>query len=92
MCFASLETASPMNPESVADLIRAGIPGAQVRVMSDDNVHFATVVVSADFAGKRMIARHQLVYRALGERVGREIHALSIDAVTPEEWAARGNA
>ncbi len=81
-----------MNPQQVADLIRAGIPGAEVRVMSDDNVHFATVVVAGEFAGKRMIARHQLVYRALGERMGREIHALSIDALTPEEWAARGNA
>ena len=44
----------------------------------------------ADFAGKRGLARHQLIYRALGERVGREIHALSIEALTPEEWAARG--
>jgi acid stress-induced BolA-like protein IbaG/YrbA len=36
------------------------------------------------------VARHQLVYRALGERVGREIHALSIEALTPEEWSQRG--
>ena len=39
--------------------------------------------------GKRSIARHQLVYRCLGELVGREIHALSIEALTPEEAAAR---
>jgi len=81
-----------MNPQAVADLIRAGIPGAQVRVMSDDNVHFAAIVVAPEFAGKRTIARHQLVYRALGEFMGREIHALSIDALTPEELATRGNA
>jgi len=42
-------------------------------------------VVAAEFAGKRSIARHQMIYRALGERVGREIHALSIEALTPEE-------
>ena len=42
-------------------------------------------MVSSDFAGKRAIARHQMIYRALGERVGREIHALSIEALTPEE-------
>jgi acid stress-induced BolA-like protein IbaG/YrbA len=80
-----------MNPQQVADLIRAGIPGANVRVLSDDNVHFAAVVVAPEFAGKRSIARHQLVYRALGERMGGDIHALSIDALTPEEWAARGS-
>jgi acid stress-induced BolA-like protein IbaG/YrbA len=79
-----------MNPERVAELIRAGLPGAEVLVRSDDNTHFAARVIAREFAGKRGIARHQLVYRALGELVGREIHALSIEALTPEEWAARG--
>jgi acid stress-induced BolA-like protein IbaG/YrbA len=74
-----------MNPEDVAQLIRAGLPGAVVLVESDDNTHFAARVVSPEFAGKRSLARHQLVYRALGELMGREIHALSIEALTPEE-------
>ena len=74
-----------MNPEEVARLIRAGLPGAQVEVRSDDQTHFAARVVAREFAGKRSLARHQLVYRALGERMGREIHALSIEALTPEE-------
>jgi acid stress-induced BolA-like protein IbaG/YrbA len=74
-----------MHPDKVAELIRAGLPGAEVIVESDDQTHFATRVVSAAFAGKRSIARHQMVYRALGELVGREIHALSIEALTPEE-------
>jgi acid stress-induced BolA-like protein IbaG/YrbA len=77
--------AGPFTPERVADLIRAGLPGATVRVESDDNTHFAALVVSAEFGGKRPIARHQLVYKALGELMGREIHALSITALTPEE-------
>ncbi|MBX5461246.1 MAG: BolA/IbaG family iron-sulfur metabolism protein [Steroidobacteraceae bacterium] len=74
-----------MTPQQVAELIRAGLPGAQVRVESDDNTHFAARVVSAEFAGKRAIQRHQLVYRTLGELMGREIHAMSIEALTPEE-------
>ena len=74
-----------MNPEDVARLIRSGLPGAQVQVQSDDNTHFAARIVAAQFAGKRALARHQLVYAALGERMGREIHALSIEALTPEE-------
>ena len=76
-----------MNPEEVAQLIRSGLPGAQVLVQSDDNTHFAARIVAAQFAGKRALARHQLVYAALGERMGREIHALSIEALTPEESA-----
>jgi acid stress-induced BolA-like protein IbaG/YrbA len=78
-----------MHPEKVAELIRAGLPGAHVVVESDDQTHFAARIVASEFVGKRSIARHQLVYRALGELVGREIHALSIEALTPEEAAAR---
>ncbi|MCP5329242.1 MAG: BolA family transcriptional regulator [Sinobacteraceae bacterium] len=74
-----------MHPDAVADLIRAALPGAEVQVESDDQTHFAARIVSASFAGQRSIARHQMVYRALGGRVGHEIHALSIEALTPEE-------
>jgi acid stress-induced BolA-like protein IbaG/YrbA len=76
-----------MNPQQVAELIRAGLPGADVRVESDDDTHFAARVVAKEFAGKRPIARHQLIYRTLGELMGREIHAMSIEALTPEEAA-----
>ncbi len=74
-----------MTPEDVARLIRAGLPGAQVSVASDDDTHFSARIVAGEFTGKRSLARHQLVYRALGELMGREIHALSIEALTPEE-------
>jgi acid stress-induced BolA-like protein IbaG/YrbA len=79
-----------MTPERIAEMIRAGLPGATVRVESDDNTHFASQIVAAQFSGLRPIARHQLVYKTLGALVGREIHALSIDALTPEEFSARG--
>ena len=46
--------------------------------------------IAAEFEGKRPIARHQLVYRCLGKLVGNEIHALSIKALTPDEWRAAG--
>jgi acid stress-induced BolA-like protein IbaG/YrbA len=74
-----------MTPERVAELIRAGLPGATVHVQSDDNTHFAARIVAPQFAGLRPIARHQLIYKALGALMGREIHALSIEALTPEE-------
>ena len=80
-----------MSPDEVARLIRAGLPGAQVQVESDDRTHFNVRVVAREFAQLRPLARHQLVYRTLGERVGREIHALSIEALTPEESGARNS-
>ena len=79
-----------MTPERIADLIRAGLPGATVRVESDDNTHFAARVIAPQFAGKRPLARHQLVYSTLGALMGREIHALSIDALAPDEAAPPG--
>jgi acid stress-induced BolA-like protein IbaG/YrbA len=67
-------------------LIEAGFDGATVTVVSDDNTHFEAVIVASEFAGLRPLARHQLVYQALGSLVGNEIHALSIRAYTPDEW------
>ena len=71
-------------------ILAAGLPGAQVLVQSPDNTHYSARIVAQAFTGKRGIARHQLVYATLGELVGREIHALSIEAFTPDEWATRG--
>jgi acid stress-induced BolA-like protein IbaG/YrbA len=74
-----------MNPTEIETLIKAGFENAEVRVLSDDNTHFAAIVVADDFAGKRSIARHQMVYKTLGSLVGNEIHALSIRALTRDE-------
>jgi len=75
-----------MNPDEISQLIEAGFENADVKVMSDDNTHYAAIVIAAEFEGKRSIARHQLVYKTLGSLVGNEIHALSIRALTPDEW------
>ncbi|NCF51429.1 BolA/IbaG family iron-sulfur metabolism protein [Gammaproteobacteria bacterium] len=75
-----------MDPGEIKRLIEAGFNSPMVEVVSDDNTHFQTTVVAAEFEGKRPLARHQLVYRTLGGLVGNEIHALSIRALTPEEW------
>jgi acid stress-induced BolA-like protein IbaG/YrbA len=75
-----------MNASEVRSLIQVGLPQAQIQVVSNDDTHFEAVVVAAEFAGKRMLQRHQLVYASLGRLMGREIHALSIQAYTPAEW------
>jgi acid stress-induced BolA-like protein IbaG/YrbA len=78
-----------MNSTEIATLIRAHLPSAEARVASSDDVHFEAVVIATEFAGKRTLERHRLVYSALGERMGREIHALALQVYTPEEWTAR---
>jgi len=78
-----------MTADEVQQKIEAALPGADVRVRSGDNVHFEALVVAPQFEGLRTIKRHQLVYATLGEAVGGEIHALSLETVTPAEWEAR---
>jgi len=79
-----------MNPKAIADLIQTALPGSRALVRSDDNVHYEAVVIAEAFAGKRSVQRHQLVYAALGTRMGNEIHALALQAFTPEEAARNG--
>lgn len=60
--------------------LHAGHPGAR-----SGGGHFAATIVSTAFAGQNMLARHRMVYDALGEMMNTDIHALSIKALTPEE-------
>ena len=72
-------------PEQVKDYIAKGLACQHLEVEGDGQHFFATIVSDA-FVGKRLIARHQLVYAALGERMKHEIHALSMKTLTPDEW------
>lgn len=75
-----------MDAIRIKDLIENGLPEAQVDVRGEDGVHFEAEVVSPAFAGKLPLARHRMVYAALGELMGGEIHALSLKTHTPEEY------
>ncbi|HWP94455.1 MAG TPA: BolA/IbaG family iron-sulfur metabolism protein [Gammaproteobacteria bacterium] len=74
-----------MRPEEIKRLIEAGVPGARAEVYGEDGAHYEAVVVAPAFAGKRTLDRHRMVYAALGGRVGREIHALSLRTLAPGE-------
>jgi acid stress-induced BolA-like protein IbaG/YrbA len=75
-------------PEQVQSYIATGLQCEHLSVQGD-GAHFEAVIVCAAFEGKRLIARHQLVYAALGERMREEIHALSMKTLTPAEWRAQ---
>jgi acid stress-induced BolA-like protein IbaG/YrbA len=79
-----------MNPQEIKSLIQQNLPGSEAEVRTDGQGHYEAVVISSAFEGKRSLARHQLVYGALGQRVGREIHALQLKTFTPEEWRTAG--
>ena len=76
-----------MDSATIEQLIRDGMPQAEVTVSGDDGVHFEAVVVSESFRGMPTIKRHRMVYATLGKLMGNEIHALGLRTETPEEHA-----
>jgi len=77
-----------MTKETIRALIAARIACDTIDVRGDDGAHFEATIVSSAFEGKSRVARHQLVYAALGEHMREAIHALSFKTVTPDERAA----
>jgi BolA protein len=77
--------------------LRAALPVVSLQVIDDSHLHvghagaregrghYRVRIVSEAFAGLRPVARHQLVYRALGTLMQTDIHALGIEALTPAE-------
>lgn len=74
-------------PEHVRQYIADHLDCEHLEVRGD-GAHFEALIVSQVFEGKRTLARHQVVYQALGERMREEIHALSMRTLTPAEYAA----
>ncbi len=79
-----------MDPDKVKELIENGMSSEHVKVEGDGS-HFEAVIVSNEFEGKSLIQRHQVVYKALGEAMKDDIHALSMKTYTPEQWQSMSN-
>lgn len=74
-----------MDAHEIEDLIRQALPDAQVTIedLRGDGDHYAARVVSSAFKGKTRIQQHQMVFDALGERMGGALHALSLQTEVP---------
>ena len=76
-----------MTADQIQTMIAAGLPCQHLQVDGDGR-HWQAVVVSEQFEGLRLIARHQKVYATLGNKMHNdEVHALSMKTFTPAEWA-----
>ncbi len=74
-----------MAAEDIAELIRQGIPDAQIEItdLAGDGDHYAARVSSESFRGLSRIRQHQAVYAALGDRMGGVLHALQLTTSVP---------
>jgi len=75
----------PMAASEIEALIRAAMPDAEVEIrdLAGDGDHYAARVVSKSFEGLNRVRQHQLVYKALGGRMGGELHALQLETAVP---------
>lgn len=76
-----LSVLAPSSLELIDDShLHAGHAGARA-----GGGHYRLSIVSEAFSGKNTVARHRLVYDTLGDMMRRDIHALAIQARTPDE-------
>ena len=75
----------PMNAEDITRLIMAGIDGAEVELidLAGDGDHYEAIITAEAFRGLTRIKQHQMVYAALGDRMGGELHALKLKTKAP---------
>jgi stress-induced morphogen len=77
----------PMSATEIERLIKAKFPDAAVELkdLAGDNDHWAAHVVTTAFKGKSRVQQHQLVYDALGGRMGGVLHALQLTTAVPKD-------
>jgi len=77
-----------MDTTALEQLIGNAIPGADVRAvdLQGSGDHFEVTVVSPDFEGRSLVQRHRMVYEAIGDAMSGPIHAMTIKALTPDQF------
>ena len=74
-----------MSAAEIEHVIKESLPDAEVRIedLAGDDDHYRAHIVSETFRGKSRLQQHQLVYQALGGRMGGELHALALSTSAP---------
>ncbi len=75
----------PMSAAEIETAIRTALPDAEIQIedLAGDGDHYRATVVSSAFKGMPRVRQHQLVYEALGGRMGGTLHALALTTKTP---------
>jgi stress-induced morphogen len=76
----------PMDAQEIERLIKSRFPDADVSIqdLAGDGDHYAAHIVSAAFKGKTRVQQHQMVYQALGDRMGGALHALALTTASKD--------
>ena len=76
-----------MTSNEIEELILKSFPNAKITIddLRGDGDHFAAQVVTEEFRGKSRVQQHQMIYNAIGGRVGKELHALALNTSAPKD-------
>lgn len=77
-----------METEQVKKLIEDNLPDSKAEIIDTTGTkdHFSAIIISSEFEGLSLVEQHQLVYKALGHYLTREIHALQLKTYSPSQW------
>ena len=77
----------PMSQTDLEAALREGFPDAQIQVddLAGDGDHYRARIVSTAFRGVSRVKQHQMVYAALGGKMGGELHALALETSVPQD-------
>ncbi len=76
----------PMDAATIEQMILKAIPDAKINIedLREDGDHYAAYIESASFAGKSRVAQHKMVFDALEDKMGGELHALALQTSVPK--------
>lgn len=76
-----------LTPSEIQKMISDAMPNADVKILDpmNDGVHLSAVIINPEFEGKNRLARHRMVYAALGDAFSGPLHALQMTTITPTE-------
>ena len=76
-----------MKANEIEELILQTFPNAKVTIedLRGDGDHYAAQIIAEEFKGKSRVQQHQMIYNAMGGRVGKELHALALNTSAPKE-------
>jgi len=76
-----------MKATEIEELILKIFPNAKITIedLRGDGDHYAAQIIAEEFRGKSRVQQHQMIYNAMGGRVGKELHALALNTSAPKE-------
>ena len=75
-----------MSANEIEELILKTFPNAKIKIddLRGDGDHYAAQIITEEFKGKTRVQQHQMIYNAMGGKMGKELHALALNTSAPK--------